>query len=76
MVEGTLFSFVEQMELQQALQDLRKMVEMFSHTQGVNEDVVDVDQDKLVEKIPEHFVFEILKYRGSIDQAIGITQCS
>ncbi len=58
------------MELSQAFQDLCNMLVMFGHTSGVDEDIINVDEQKLMEELPEHLMHEILEYGGSADQSI------
>lgn len=69
-MEGALFRFQVELEFPQAFQDLRNMVTMFCQALGVNQDVIDVDQDEFVEKIAEHLMDEVLEDGGGVDQAI------
>jgi len=73
-MEGTFLGFEEELEFSQALQDLRNVMAMVGHAPGVNQDVVDVDQYKFVEELPEHLMNEVLEYGGGVDQAVGHDQ--
>ncbi len=55
------------MELSQTFQDLRNVVVMFGHTLGVDEDIINIDEDKPMEKLPEYLMHEILEYGGGVD---------
>ncbi len=37
------------------------------HTPGVNENIINVDEDKPMKILPEHLVHEVLEYGGGID---------
>lgn len=47
----------------QLLKDQLHVVTMLSRVPGVDEDVVDIDNDESVEKLPEHLIHESLKDR-------------
>ncbi len=66
-MEGAFFHLEKQMEFPQAFQDLRNMVTMFSHAPGVDENVINVDEDKSIDILPENLMHEILEYEGGID---------
>lgn len=55
--------------LVEILEDLRNMVVMFSQVLGVHKDVVDVDNYKQVEELPEHLIHVSLEYGGGADQS-------
>ncbi len=65
-MEGTFFGFEEEIEISQALQDLRNVVAMFSHAPGVDEDIINVDKDGSMEILPENLMHEVLEYEGGI----------
>lgn len=44
------------------LQYLRNVVAMFDQVPMVDEDVIDVDDDKTMEDLPEHLIHEFLDY--------------
>ncbi len=46
------------------------MLVMFGHTSGVDDVIINVDEQKLMEELPEHLMHEILEYGGSADQSI------
>ncbi len=45
-MEGEFLSFEEQMEFSQAFQDLCNVVVMFGQAPGVDEDIINVDEDE------------------------------
>ncbi len=49
------------------LEDLRNVLAMFGHAPGVYEDIVYVNDDEPMEKLPEHPVHEALEDGWSID---------
>lgn len=49
---------------------LHNVALMFGHNPGVNQDVVDVNQDKAMEELPEHLMNEVMKYGEGVDQDI------
>ncbi len=55
------------MELPQAFQDLRNVVAMFGHAPGVDENVINVDEDESMEILPENLMHEVLEYGGGVD---------
>ncbi len=65
-MEGTFFSFEEQVEFSQALQDLRNVVVMFGHAPGVDKDIINVDKDEPMKILPENLMHEILEYGGGV----------
>lgn len=71
-MERTFLGFEEVAVLPQALQDLHYMLVMFNQAPGVDQDVVDVDQCKLVEELPEHLVHEVLECGGGIHKPIWL----
>ncbi len=44
-MEGAFLSFEEQVEFSQVFQDPRNMVAMFGQAAGVDEDVINIDED-------------------------------
>ncbi len=60
-------AFEEQMEFSQAFQDLLNVVAMFGHALGVDENIINIDEDKLMEILPEHLMHEVLEYGGGVD---------
>ncbi len=60
-VELTLLELQVEVVSPELFQDLRDVVAMFGQVPGVNQDVVDVNYDKSVEELPEHFVHEPLE---------------
>ncbi len=42
------------------------MLAMFGLTPGVDKDVIDVDENEVMEKLPEYLVHEVLEYGGGI----------
>ncbi len=55
------------MELPQTLKDLRNVVAIFGQAPRVDEDIIDVYQDKAMEVLSAHLVHEVLKYGGGVD---------
>ncbi len=51
------------MVFSECLKDLLHVVAMFNQVPGVDEDIVDVDNDELVKKLPEHLIHESLEDR-------------
>ncbi len=49
------------MELPQTLEDLRNVLAMFGQAPGVYEDAVYVNDDELMEKLPEHLVHKAME---------------
>ncbi len=43
------------------------MVAMFVHAPGVDENVINVDEDEPMEILPEILMHEVLEYRGGVD---------
>lgn len=60
-VDLTFLQFEIHMVFREFLEDLRHVMAMFSQVPGVNEDVVDVDNDKSVE---EYLIHECLEHGG------------
>lgn len=54
------------MVFSQLLKDLLHVVVMFGQVLGVEEDVVDVDNDESVEKLLEHLINESLEDRQRV----------
>lgn len=52
------------MVLSQLLEDLCHVSAMFGQVPGVYEGIVDVDNDKPLEELPEQFIHVVLVYRG------------
>ncbi len=46
------------------------MLAMFGLTPGVYKDVIDVDENELMEKLPEYLVQKILEYGGGVGKSI------
>ncbi len=55
------------MDFSQAFQDVRNMVAMFGHAPGVDENVINVDEEKSMEILPENHMYETLEYGCPID---------
>ncbi len=66
-MEGAFLRLEKQMELPQAFQDLRNVVAMFGHAPGVDENVINVDEDESMEILPENLMHEVLEYGGGVD---------
>ncbi len=66
-MEGEFLGFEEQMEFSQAFQDLCNVVAKFGHAPGVDENIINIDEDKLMEILPEHLMYEVLEYGGGVD---------
>lgn len=58
------------MEFQEPFQHKRNMVMMFGLILGVHKDNMYVDDDKVVEVLPEYLIHKALEYKGGVDQAI------
>ncbi len=65
-MEGAFFCFKEQVIFSESLEDLRNMLAMFGLTPGVYKNVIDVDENELMEKLPEYLVHKILEYGGGV----------
>ncbi len=66
-MEGAFFHLKKQMEFPQAFQDLRNVVTKFGHAPGVDENVINVDEDESMEILPENLMHEVLEYGGGVD---------
>lgn len=69
-MEGTFLCLEEQPVHPQSLKHQSYMLTMVGLVLGVCQDVIDVDEDEVLEVLPEHLVHEALEYRRGIDQAI------
>ncbi len=58
------------MVFSQLLKDLLHVVAVFGLVSGVNEDVVNIDDDELMEELPEHLIHEPLEDGWSVSQSI------
>ncbi len=56
--------------LAEPLKDLRYMVAMVGQVPGVDEYIIDVDNDEGVEELSEHLVHEFLEDGGGVGRAI------
>lgn len=63
-MEFTFLKFQVELELTEFLEDLRHLVPMLCQVPGVDQDVIDVNYDKVIEVLPELLVHETLKYGG------------
>lgn len=63
-VELTIFQLEVEMEFPQFMEDLFHMVVMFGQVPGVNDYVVDVDDDEMMEELLEHLFHKGLEYGG------------
>ncbi len=60
-VELALLQFEVKMVFSQFLKDLLHVVAMFSLVLGVDEDIINIDDDELMEELPEHLIHESLE---------------
>lgn len=63
-VELTVFQLEIEVVFSQFLVDLHHVVAMFGQVPEVDENVDHVDDDKEMEKLPEHLIHEGLEYGG------------
>lgn len=61
-MELTFFKLEVKMVFSQPLQDLCDMLVMLGLVPGVDENIVDVDDDELVEEFPEQLIHVPLEY--------------
>ncbi len=52
-MEGAFFGFGEHLVFPWAFKDLRNVVAVFGHAPGVDKNVINVDEDKLIEILQE-----------------------
>lgn len=62
-VELTLFQLQVQLVFPELLEDMHHVLAMSIQILGVDQDVVDADDDEVMEELPEHLIPESLKYR-------------
>lgn len=60
-MELTLLQVQIYLMFSEHLQDLHNVVAMFSQVPMVDEDVIDVDDDKTMKHLPEHLIHEFLE---------------
>ncbi len=60
-MELALLQLEVKMVFSQFLKDLLHVVAIFGLVPGVNEDIVNIDDDKLMEELPEHLIHESLE---------------
>jgi len=60
-VELALLQLEVKMVFSQFLKDLLHVAAMFSLVLGVDEDIINIDDDELMEELPEHLIHESLE---------------
>ncbi len=65
-MELALLQLEIEMVMAELLEDLLDVEAMFSQVPGVNENVVDVDDDESLEELPEHLIHIALEDGGRV----------
>jgi len=69
-MESTFLSFKEELVLSETFEDLRNVMAMFGQSLGVNQNIINVNNNGVMKEISEHLVHEILEYRGGVYRTI------
>lgn len=70
LMERALLGLEVELKGPQTLQDLRNVALMFCQAPVVYEDIIYVDEDELVEELPEHLVDKVLEDGGGVNKSI------